>query len=266
VPGRPHPTKRRRPLAIAVAAVLLGAGPAAAAGAGGTVRVAVAANLKPAFEEIARAFEARTGAAVKATYGASGAFLAQLENGAPFDLFLSGDAELPAKVAEAGLADGEPFTYAFGALVVWVPNGCGLDLERRGPAALADPSVRRLAIANPRVAPYGRAAEAALRAAGVYEAVKDRLVLGQSVSQTAQFVQSGNAQAALLPLSLALAPPLSVEGRHHRVPEGSYDRIRQDGVVVKGARQARLARELAAFLTGPGRGTLERLGYAVPAR
>jgi molybdate transport system substrate-binding protein len=230
------------------------------------VSVAVAANLKPAFEEIARAFQEKTGAEVKATFGASGNFLAQIQNGAPFDLFLSADAEFPAKVAEAGLADGKPFTYAYGTLVIWVPKGSPLDLDGKGLAALADPSVQKIAIANPAVAPYGRAAVKALEAAGVLGRVKDRFVMGQNVSQTAQFVQSGNAQAGLLPLSLALAPPLSQEGRHVRVPEGSYEKIQQDGVVLKGARQARLARELAAFLSGPGRATLERFGYAVPSK
>jgi molybdate transport system substrate-binding protein len=121
-------------------------------------------------------------------------------------------------------------------------------------------------MANPQVAPYGRAAEAALRAAGVHEAVKARLVLGQSVSQAAQFAHSGSAQAAILPLSLALAPPLSQEGRHFRVPEGSYEKIQQDGVVLKGAKQPQLARDVAAFLAGPGRPTLEKFGYVLPAK
>ena len=258
--------KLPRSLLPVAVAVLLAPRAAPAQAAGRSVSVAVAANLKPAFEELAKAFRARTGAEVKATFGASGSFFAQIQHGAPFDLFLSADAELPAKVAEAGLADGRPFTYAHGALVVWVPHDSRLDLDGKGLAALADPSVRKLAIANPQVAPYGRAAEAALKAAGVLEAVKDRLVLGQSVAQTAQFVQSGNAQAGLLPLSLALAPPLSQEGRHFRVREGSYEKIRQDGVVLKGAKEARLARELAAFLAGPGRATLERYGYVAPSR
>ncbi len=258
--------KRLRPTVLAALAALVLLGPPCrtAAGTRGAVSVAVAANLKPAFEEIARAFQARSGVEVKATYGGSGNFFAQIQNGAPFDLFLSADADFPAKVAAAGLADGRPFTYAHGALVVWVPNGSRLDLDGKGLAALADPAVQKLAIPNPQVAPYGRAAVEALKAAGLFDLVKDRLVLGQNVSQTAQFVQSGNSQAGLLPLSLALAPPLSREGRSYRIPAGTYQRIRQDGVVLKGARQPQLARELAAFLVGPGRATLEAFGYAVP--
>jgi molybdate transport system substrate-binding protein len=257
-----------RLLQLLTAAAVLLAAPGATAREGGSVSVAAAANLKPALEPIARAFEAANpGAAVAATYGASGRFVAQLRSGAPFDLFLSADAEGPAAVAAAGLADGPPFTYAYGALVVWVPAASALDLEGRGLAALADPSVRRIAIANPELAPYGRAAVQALRSAGLYERLRGRLVTGQNAAQAAQFAQSGNAQAALLPRSLALAPPLASEGRHAVVPPESHEPIRQDGVVVKGARQAALARALAEFIAaGPGREILERSGYAVPPR
>jgi molybdate transport system substrate-binding protein len=233
-----------------------------------SITVAVAANLKPAFEEIAARFQARNpGVEVKVTFGASGNFFAQIANGAPFDLFLSADAEFPAKVVEKGLADGNAFTYAYGKLVVWVPKSSKLDLERKGLAALADPSVQKIAIASPEVAPYGRAAKAALEKAGLYEELKGRIVMGQNVSQTAQFVQSGNAQAGFLPLSLAKTPPLSDEGRAWPVPPASYQRIEQAGVVVKGSKQAELARELAAFITGDGaRDVLERYGYDLPVR
>lgn len=233
-----------------------------------SVAVAVASNMKPAFEEIAARFRTKNpGLEVKATYGSSGNFFAQIANGAPFDLYLSADAEYPAKVVASGLADGAAFTYAYGKLAAWVPAGSALDLEGKGLAALADPSVRKIAIANPEVAPYGRAAKAALERAGLYERLKDRLVLGQNVSQAAQFVQSGNAQAGLVPLSLARTPPLSEEGRAWLVPPSSHDRIEQAGVVLRGAKQPHLARELAAFVTGPGaKEILERFGYDVPAR
>jgi molybdate transport system substrate-binding protein len=232
------------------------------------VTVAVAANMKPAFEEIsARFLAAHPGVEVRTTYGASGNFFAQIANGAPFDLFLSADAELPAKVVEKGLADGKAFTYAYGKLVVWVPNASRIDLDGKGLAALLDPSVQKIAIASPEVAPYGRAAKAALVRAGLYEMVKDRIVTGQNVSQAAQFVQSGNAQAGFIPLSLAKTPPLSEEGRAWLVPPSSHERIEQAGVVLKGAKSAALARELAAFIGGAGaRDVLERLGYDLPAR
>jgi molybdate transport system substrate-binding protein len=144
-----------------------------------------------------------------------------------------------------------------------VPAGSKVD-PARGLAALADPSVKKIAMANPIVAPYGRAAEDALRAAGVYDQVKDRLVFGQNASQAAQFAEAGSAQAALLPLSLVAVGPLSTAGRHQRVPDELAPRIPQAGVVLKAARDPQLARLFAAFLAGPGRATLERHGYAVP--
>jgi len=231
-----------------------------------TLSVAAAANLKSAFEEVARLFQAKhPGVEVKATFGASGTFFAQIANGAPFDLFLSADSEFPAKVVEQGLADGKAFTYAYGKLVVWVPKDSKLDLDGKGLAALADPSVRKIAIANPDVAPYGRAARAALEKAGVYESVKARLVMGQNVNQAAQFAQSGNAQAAFLPLSLASVPPLSTEGRAWLVPPGSHPRVEQAGVVLQGTKQPALARELAAFLVGDAaRQVFARNGYDLP--
>jgi molybdate transport system substrate-binding protein len=232
------------------------------------VAVAVAANMKPAFEELAARFQAaHPGVEVKATFGASGNFFAQIANGAPFDLFLSADAEFPAKVVEKGLADGKAFTYAYGKLVVWVPRSSKIDLDGKGLAALTDPSVQKIAIASPEVAPYGRAAKAALEKAGLYWTLKDRIVTGQNVSQAAQFVQSGNAQAGFVPLSLAKTPPLSEEGRAWLVPPASHPRIEQAGVVIRGAKEAALARELAAFVTGAGaRDVLERYGYDLPAR
>jgi molybdate transport system substrate-binding protein len=228
--------------------------------------VAAAANLRPALASLAAGFEAaHPGAKVVPTYGASGALFAQIENGAPFDVFLSAEAETPRRLAEAGRAAGSPFTYATGRLVLWVPRSSTIDLERQGLRALLDPAIQKVAIANPAVAPYGAAAEAALRAAGVLDAVRPRLVLGQSVQQAAQFAQSGNAQAALLPLSLALAPPLADEGRFVAVPERDHPPIEQGGVVLASARDPALARAFAEWIRGPdGRALLQRSGYALP--
>jgi molybdate transport system substrate-binding protein len=228
--------------------------------------VAAAANLKLAAQELARAFEAeRPGVKVALTFGASGTFFAQIRNDAPFDLFLSADREYPDRVvAEKLAAASDERVYALGRLVVWVPPGSPLDLEKRGIAALADPAVKRIAIANPAVAPFGRAAEAALRAAGVYEAVKDRLVLGTSVGQAAQFAAVGAADAALLPKSLTFEPELS-RGRVVPVPGSLHPRIEQSGVVLSRARDPALARAFLAFVTGEkGRAILARYGYGLP--
>src|SRR5439155_3328701 len=185
-------------------------GPSGDAATPREVRVAAASDLKFAFDELARDFQARhTGIAVKVTYGSSGNFYTQLASEAPFDLFLSADLDYPRKLVAQGRAVKETeFQYAVGRLVVWVPNGSPLDLDQLGIRAVTDPRVKKVAIANPRHAPYGRAAEAALKHAGVYDQVKDRLVLGENIAQAAQFVESGAADVGLVALSLALAPTL----------------------------------------------------------
>lgn len=250
---------------LALAALLSGGAAPARAGEPRTaLAVAAAANLKPAAEELKRAFEAeRPGVEVVLTFGASGTFLAQLQAGAPFDVFLSADRAYPARALAAGLASDEA-VYAFGRLVAWLPPGSTLALEQRGLAALADPAVKRIALANPAVAPFGRAAEAALQAAGVYEAVKGKLVLGTSVAQAAQFATTGAADVAFLPLSLARDPALE-GGRVIPVPERLYPRIEQSGVVIATSRHPELGRAFLAFLRGEsGRALLAKHGYGLP--
>jgi molybdate transport system substrate-binding protein len=256
-------------IVLAVAAALSGAPEVWAVGPSARparLAVAAAANLKAAAEELKRGFEAgHPGVEVALTFGASGAFLAQLQNGAPFDLFLSADREYPARLVAAGLARPEDErVYAFGKLVAWLPPGSALDLERRGLAALADPGVRRIAMANPAVAPFGRATEAALRSAGVLEAVREKLVLGTSASQAAQFATTGAADVAFLPHSLTLGQELS-RGRAVPVPVALYPRIEQSGVVLAAAGEPALARAFLAFATGEqGRAILARYGYGLP--
>jgi molybdate transport system substrate-binding protein len=174
------------------------------------VRVAAAADLKFALEEVVQAFGQRHPRIdAKVTYGASGTFFAQLSNRAPFDLYLSADVDYPRKLIEQGLADKDSeFLYAVGHVVVWVPQSSPVDVQKFGVKALLDPSIKKVTIANPKHAPYGRAAEAALKSLGVYEDLKDKLVLGENIAQAAQFVQSGSADAGVIAMSLALAPPM----------------------------------------------------------
>jgi molybdate transport system substrate-binding protein len=259
------PLLRLLPVLTALAAA---PSPAAARGPapGRTVVVAAAANLGPAMEELKRGFELeRPGVQVAVTTGASGNFFAQIQNGAPFDVFFSADREYPRKVAEAGLgAPSGEVVYALGKLVIWAPADSPLDLAGKGVGALVHPAVKKLAIANPAVAPYGRAAEAALRAAGVYDAVKDRLVLGQSVAQAAQFARSGAADAALIPLSLTFSPELR-GGRIHPVPPATYPAQEQSAIVLRAAQEPALAQAFVSYVTGPkGREILARYGYALP--
>lgn len=230
------------------------------------VAVAAAANLKTAAEELKAGFEAENpGVDVAMTFGASGTFFSQIQNGAPFDLFLSADREFPSKLiaAKLGAATDERI-YAFGKLVAWLPPGSTLDLEKRGLAALADPGVKRIAMANPAVAPFGRATEIAFKSAGIYDAVKYKLVLGTSVGQAAQFATTGAADVAFLPYSLTFSKEFS-EGRIVFVPEALYPKIEQSGIVLSESKEPALARAFLAFITGEkGRAMLARYGYGLP--
>src|SRR5262245_958909 len=231
------------------------------------VRVAAASDLKFALADIAAAFaQVHPDVAVKVTYGSSGNFYTQLSSEAPFDLFLSADLEYPRKLVEQGRAvEGTDFRYAVGRLVVWVPNGSSLDLEKLGLRAAVDPGVKKVAIANPRHAPYGRAAEAALKHAGVYEQVKDRLVLGENIAQAAQFVESGAADVGLIALSLALAPAMKDRGRYWEVPAEAFPRIDQGGVELTWAKEKAAVRRLRDYLTGAhGRAVLRKYGFGLP--
>jgi molybdate transport system substrate-binding protein len=227
--------------------------------------IAAAANLRPTIDAVARAFEAeRSDAEVRVTYGASGTLHAQIVAGAPFDVFLSADRDSPRALVAAGLASGE-VVYAIGQLTVWVPHGSRLDLARDGLAALARPEVRRVAIPNPALAPYGRAAIAALEHAGALDAVRPKLVLGESVAQAAQFAHSGSADAAFVPRSLALLPALAGAGRAVPVPPRAHAPIEQSAILLGRARSPALARAFLSFLRGEkGRALLAEAGYGLP--
>jgi molybdate transport system substrate-binding protein len=146
-----------------------------------------------------------------------------------------------------------------------VPNSSKLDLDKLGIRAVADPSVKKFAVANPKHAPYGRAAEAALKKLGVYDSVKDRLVLGDNIAQAAQFVESGSADAGIIALSLALAPPMRDKGRYWTVPLDAYPRLEQGGVLLSWAQDGEAAQTLRAFVTGKeARPVLKRYGFLLP--
>ncbi|MCI0685139.1 MAG: molybdate ABC transporter substrate-binding protein, partial [Gemmataceae bacterium] len=231
------------------------------------VRVAAAADLKFAFDDVASEFQKKNPAIkVTVTYGSSGNFFAQLSNKAPFDLYLSADIDYPRKLVDAGQAVKESeLVYAVGHVVVWVPNGSPLDLDKLGLRAVADPSVKKLAIANPKHAPYGRAAEAALKKFGLYDDVKARLVLGENIAQTAQFVESGSADVGIIALSLALAPAMKDKGRYWTVPLDAYPRLEQGGVILTWAKDMEATQALRSFVAGEeGRGILKRYGFMLP--
>jgi molybdate transport system substrate-binding protein len=229
-----------------------------------TIRVAAAADLRYALEDLIARFKTEhPDLDVTAAYGSSGTFFSQLQNGAPFDVFLSADVEYPRRLDAAGLTLPEStFTYAVGRLVLWTRKASSVAVKR-GFDVLLDPAVGHLAIANPEHAPYGRAAEAALSRAGVLTAVHSKLVLGENVSQTLQFVQSGSADVGIVALSLALAPTVADAGTYWPVPLDLYPRMEQGGTIMKSAANVEAARRFTAFMqAAEGREILRRYGFS----
>ena len=247
----------RRAFAIACAVATLAGGLC-----GQALRVAAASDLMSVLPEITALFEKHTGAVVELSFGSSGNFFAQIQNGAPFDVFLSADIAYPQKLAEDGLTRSENIrVYATGRLVLWKAGKSEQELERSGLNSLLDSTVHKIAIANPEHAPYGRAAVSALKQAGLYEKVKDKLVMGENISQTAQFVQSGNAEAGLIALSLAKSPAMR-SGHYIILPTNSYPPIQQAAAVITTSRQGRLAYEFLAFLGRPeAQAVLRQYGF-----
>jgi molybdate transport system substrate-binding protein len=230
-----------------------------------SVKIAAAADLKFAMAELSSQFEKESGARLDITYGSSGNFLTQIQNGAPFDLFFSADSEYPKKLEAAGLTDpGTLLEYAVGHIVIWAPSDSEINTSKDGWKSLLDQRAKKIAIANPEHAPYGRAAVAAMKKAGIYEQVKDKLVYGENISQAAEFVQSGNAQAGIIALSLAVSPAMK-NGKRWEIPADSYPAIKQAAVVLKASKNKDAARRFLDFVSCPrGHEILQRYGFTVP--
>jgi len=240
----------------------------AAARAGkGQLRIAAASDLKFALEEMKTAFEQlHPESAVTLNFGSSGSFYAQLANEAPFDLFLSADFEYARRLAEGGQGvSGGAFPYARGHIVVWTRSDPAFDLDRKDLNILREASVQKIAIANPKTAPYGRAAVAALQKLGIYEAVEPKLVYAENVAQAAQMVQTGSADIGIIALSLAVSPALRDTGQSWRVPDDAYPPIIQGGIVLSWASDAALAGAFREFLLGgAGASILTQFGFGPP--
>jgi molybdate transport system substrate-binding protein len=228
------------------------------------VRVAAASDLNFAIKEIIAKFEKETGHHVLLTLGSSGNFHAQLMNGAPFDVFLSADANYPRELEKAGKAEpGSTFIYALGRIVVWVPFTSKIELQAAQMRSLLDPSIKKISIANPDHAPYGKAAVAAMQKAGIYESVRSKLVMGENISQAAQFVQSGAADIGIIALSLALADAMKSAGRYWEIPTNMYPSMEQGAVLMKGSGPA--AREFHEWMRRPDtRQILTKYGFGLP--
>jgi len=227
-----------------------------------SIAVAAASDLRFALDEIVLAFEkANPGVDVRVSYGASGSFFSQIANGAPFDLFFSADVDYVKKLGDQGLTlPDSTFVYGIGRIVLWTSHS-KLDVSR-GLAALLDPAVRKIAIANPRHAPYGRAAEAALRSAGIYDAVQPKLVFGENVAQTAQFVETGAADAGIIAHALAQAPTLQKEGRFFLIPSDLHPRLEQGAAILQRSAEPAAAEAFRGFVLGAeARAILDRFGF-----
>ena len=259
----------RSALHLALALALgLGAGRAGSAQTKAIpVLVAAAGDLRGPLDELKSAFESRNpGVQLQVAFGASGSLTSQAQQGAPFDVFLSADTGFPEQLQKAGLASAEGlFPYATGSLTLWVRRDLGLDPAQDGLKVLLAPAIQKIATANPATAPYGRAGEAALRQAGIYDGVKPRLVFAENIAQAAQYLQTGAAEAGLISLSQASAPALRQAGVSWPVPAGTYPQIRQAGVILKRTSCPEQARAFRDFLVGPeGQAILARHGFGKP--
>lgn len=229
-----------------------------------TLNVAVAANVQYAFDDIAAEFKKETGISIKASYGASGKFTTQIMNGAPFDVFLSADMDFPAKLAEGGFASGKAKPYAYGTLVLWTMKD--LDLKNWANTLTGD-KVARIAIANPKAAPYGREAIRALAHYKIDKAVEPKLVYGESISQATQFVGTQAADVGFTAKSVVIAPELKGQGRWVEVPKKAYEPIAQGVVILKQAdkNDPAAAKRFYDFLSSKkARAVFQRFGYQLP--
>lgn len=238
-------------------------------GSATTVSVAAAADLRFAFDKLIAEFHNQEpGIHVQVTYGSSGNFFAQLSNQAPFDIYFSADVEYPRRLAELGLADRESLlVYAFGQLVVAVPKRSTIDVEQLGMSSVLDSAARKVAIANPDHAPYGRAAVAAMKHFGVFDQVRERLVLGENIAQAAQFVESGAADVGVIALSLTYAREIQDQSsyKHWLVPMDAYPTMEQGCVVLNWAKDRQATDRFRDFVAGPrGREVLTQFGFVLP--
>ncbi len=229
------------------------------------ITIAAASDLSFAFKELVSEYETTSGNQVKLTLGSSGNFFAQIQNGAPFDLYFSADISYPKKLEEAGLiVPGSLYRYAIGRIVLWARHESPVDVTQ-GIAALRHSSAKTIAIANPRHAPYGRAAIAAMEHFKMYDDVKDRLVLGENVSQTAQFVESGAADIGIIALSLARAPAMSTQGTYWEIPTEAHPTLEQGAIIVKASKRADSAKQFLEFVKSrQGVAIMTRYGFAAP--
>lgn len=230
------------------------------------ITIAAASDLSFVFRDIVAEYEKTTGNHVRLSLGSSGNFFAQIQNGAPFDLYFSADIAYPRKLEEAALTvPGSLYQYAVGRIVLWTGHESRIDVTQ-GFEVLRESTVKKVAIANPKHAPYGRAAVAAMEYFKVYDQVKDKLVLGENISQAAQFIESGACDIGIIALSLAVAPVVKSKGTYWEVPVESHPPLDQGAVILKSSKQQESAKQFLAFIKGErGQEIMKRYGFTVPS-
>ena len=227
------------------------------------ITVAAAADLKFAMDEIVTTFKkANAGDEIDVIYGSSGKFHTQIQQGAPYDLYFSADIGFPRELAKNGFAASEVKPYAFGRIVLW---SASQDATQMTLASLTDPNITRIAIANPKHAPYGKRAEEALRASGMWDKVEPKLVYGENISHTAQFVQTKNAQVGIIALALAINPELASKGGYWLIPDNLHEPLEQGFIITKEGANNALAKRFADYMGGkPARAVMTKYGFVLP--
>lgn len=229
------------------------------------IAIAAASDLNFAIKDLIAEYEKATGNHVKLSLGSSGNFYAQIQNGAPFDLYFSADIGYPKKLEEAGLTvPGSLYRYAIGRIVLWTNHTSHRDVSK-GLEGLRDSAVKKIAIANPKHAPYGRAAVAAMEHYKVYDAAKDRLVLGENISQAAQFIESGACDVGIIALSLALAPTMKAAGTYWEIPGEAHPPLEQGAAILKSSKEQKTAQQFVEFMRSTrGQEIMHRYGFTAP--
>lgn len=227
------------------------------------ITIAAAADLKFALDEIVTGFnKSHSGDEVQVVYGSSGKFHTQIQQGAPYDLFFSADIGYPRELAKQGLAASEAKPYAVGRIVLWSAD---MDATKMTLTSLADPKIAKIAIANPKHAPYGKRAEEALRSAGLWDKLQPKLVFGENIAQTAQYVQSGNAQMGILALALVLNPELSKKGGYYLIPDTMHNPLEQGFIITKMGANKIIAKQFADYMGSKQvRSIMTKYGFVLP--
>lgn len=227
------------------------------------IHIAAAADLKFAMDEIVAEFNKTNPAdKINATYGSSGKFHTQIQQGAPYDLYFSADIAFPIQLKNDGFSASAVIPYAFGRIVLW---SASMDASKMTLDNLNDAGITRVAIANPKHAPYGKRAEEALRAAGVWHKIEPKLVYGENIAHTAQFVQTGNAQIGIIALSLAVNPELARKGGYWLIPEQLHAPLEQGFIITKRAEGKPLTKKFAGYMSSKtSRAIMKKYGFVLP--